>query len=92
MKKAHIFLIICISCSHSLIAQCDDVQMYDIYTPMGNSVETWLMCESSIDRWIGYSYTTAEDIYMTDGSYTEISQATYPGKVSWASGLLYAYI
>ncbi|MDR3338687.1 MAG: T9SS type A sorting domain-containing protein [Candidatus Symbiothrix sp.] len=46
----------------------------------------WLRVEQGIDRWIGYNYTTDEDIYMTDGSYTQVSQATYPGKVSWASG------
>jgi hypothetical protein len=106
--------------------------MYDIYTPMGSSVVTWLTCEAStsdreyydyyftnaypnaekiivynglsstrkfnchgyawlrveqdIDRWIGYSDMTDENIYMTDGSYIEVSQAIYPGKVSWASG------
>ncbi|GHV58491.1 hypothetical protein FACS1894182_11050 [Bacteroidia bacterium] len=46
----------------------------------------WLRVEQGIDRWIGYSGTTDEDIYMTDGSYTQVSQAIYPGKVSWASG------
>lgn len=37
-------------------------------------------------RWIGKDYQTDEDIYMTDGSYIEVSTPTYPGKVSWASG------
>ena len=37
-------------------------------------------------RWIGYSETTDEDIYMTDGSYKEVASEVYPGKVSWASG------
>lgn len=37
-------------------------------------------------RWIGYYYTTDEDIFMTDGSYTEVQNEVYPGKVSWASG------
>jgi hypothetical protein len=106
--------------------------MYDIYTPIGSPVVTWLTCEAStasrvfyddyfsnaypnaemiivydglsstrkfnchgyawlrveqnIDRWIGYEYSTDEDIYMTDGSYFEVSQETYPGKVSWANG------
>jgi hypothetical protein len=46
----------------------------------------WLRVEQNIDRWIGYMYTTDEDIYMTDGSYLQVSQETYPGKVSWASG------
>ena len=100
--------------------------MYDIYTPAGNPVVTFLMCESSlqtrqgfdatyaqtypnaiqlntydncsatrkfnchgyawlrveqgIDRWIGTGWpndvTDPEQIYMTDGSYIQISQAT----------------
>jgi len=37
-------------------------------------------------RWIGYYYTTDEDIYMTDGSYKEVPNEVSPGKVSWASG------
>ncbi|GHU59070.1 hypothetical protein FACS189411_15470 [Bacteroidia bacterium] len=32
----------------------------------------WLRVETGIDRWIGYSVTTEEDIYMTDGSYTQV--------------------
>jgi hypothetical protein len=110
--------------------------MYDIYTPMGSLVVTFLMCESGlqtrqafdaiytqsypnatqlttydgcsstrkfnchgyawlrveqgIDRWIGTGWsndiTDPENIYMTDGSYTQVFQATFPGKVSWASG------
>jgi hypothetical protein len=46
----------------------------------------WLRVEQGIDRWIGYSDTTDEDVYMLDGSYIQVSQETYPGKVSWASG------
>jgi hypothetical protein len=131
MNKLIISLIASIVFSYSLKAQCTDMQMYDIYTPNGSSVETWAMCESSlqvrqgwdsyctqryphaqqitmynncsstskfnchgyawlrveqgVDRWIGYSRTTDEDIYMSDGSYTQVSQETYPGKVSWVS-------
>jgi len=50
----------------------------------------WLKVEQGIDRWIGTGWaqdiTDPEQIYMTDGSYTQVSQAAYPGKVSWASG------
>jgi hypothetical protein len=44
----------------------------------------WLRTEQNIDSWIGRNATADEDIYTADGSYTEISQETYPGKVSWA--------
>lgn len=38
-------------------------------------------------RWIGYyADNTDEHIYWQDGSYVEVSQEVYPGKVSWASG------
>ena len=46
----------------------------------------WLKTEGGPDRWIGYSVTTEEDIYMSDGSYTQVPAETYPGKVSWGSG------
>ena len=50
----------------------------------------WLRVEQGIDRWIGTGWSNdiykPEQIYMTDGSYIFISQETYPGKVSWASG------
>jgi len=48
--------------------------------------------EQGIDRWIGTGWyhlgdiVDPENIYMTDNSYTLMSQETYPGKVSWASG------
>lgn len=44
------------------------------------------MVEGGPVRWIGYYVTTDEDIYMTDGSYVEVCNEMYPGKVSWASG------
>ena len=49
----------------------------------------WLRVEEGIDRWIGtgfcppYDITDPEKIYMTDGSYTKVSQHVYPGKVYW---------
>jgi hypothetical protein len=48
--------------------------------------------EQGIDRWIGTGWlqlgdiVDPEKIYITDGSYVKVSQATYPGKVFWASG------
>ena len=121
--------------SFSLKGQCD-IRMYDIYTPIGSAVVTFLMCESStstraywdnyiaqvypnavqiptyngysstrkfnchgyawlrveqgIDRWIGTGWSNdiyePEWIYVTDGSYINVSQETFPGKVFWASG------
>lgn len=46
----------------------------------------WHMVEGGDPRWIGYSVPTSEDIYMTDGSYIQVCNETYPGKVSWADG------
>jgi len=46
----------------------------------------WHIIEGGSDRWIGYHYTTEEDIYMTDGSYVQVVNEMYPGKVSWGSG------
>ena len=49
----------------------------------------WLRVEQGIDRWIGYGRTDLgepvdpEKAYMTDGSYTKVSQHVYPGKVYW---------
>lgn len=38
-------------------------------------------------RWIGYYLgNTDEDIYMTDGSYVQVANEMYPGKVSWSLG------
>jgi hypothetical protein len=49
----------------------------------------WYMSELATPlnspKWIGYSTTTAEDIYMTDGSYVQTSTAQFPGKVSYTS-------
>jgi hypothetical protein len=46
----------------------------------------WSIVEGGPTRWIGYYYTTDEDIYMTDGSYVQVCSETYPAKVSWGSG------
>ena len=135
MKKFLVFFIICLTTSYLLKGQCD-VRMYDIYTPLGSPVVTFLMCESStyirsyydnyytqtypsatqietyngysstrkfnchgyawlrveqgIDRWIGTGWpgdiVDPEKVYITDGSYWEVPQVAYPGKVFWASG------
>ena len=135
MKKISCLLIFYLVISFSIKGQCD-IRMYDIYTPKGSPVVTFLMCESSIekrksldqyyaqrypnavqiktydlcsstrkfnchgyawlrveqniDRWIGTGWSDdvvdPEKIYISDSSYTEASQETYPGKVFWASG------
>ncbi|BAR51284.1 hypothetical protein TFKS16_1003 [Tannerella forsythia KS16] len=50
----------------------------------------WLRVEQNIDRWIGTGWSDdvvdPEKIYISDSSYTEVSQETYPRKVFWASG------
>ena len=128
MKKVIFALIINFVYLHFSFGQCSDVQMYDIYTPVGSSVKTYLTCEESrydrafydnlyrskypdaemiiiydglsstrkfnchgyawlrveqgIDRWIGYfSGNDDPDVYMTDGSYTQVALETFPGKV-----------
>lgn len=51
----------------------------------------WLRMETGIDRWIGTGWYNLGDIldpqsiYMTDGSYVQVNQEIYPGKVSWRS-------
>ena len=46
MRKYIIILLTGIAFSYTLKGQCD-IRMYDIYTPIGNPVVTFLMCESS---------------------------------------------
>ena len=49
----------------------------------------WLRMEQGIDRWIGYfggKSIPDQYVYMTDGSYIEVPNETYPGKVSWVGG------
>lgn len=50
----------------------------------------WLREEEGIDRWIGTGWPEdiqdPELVYMTDGSYIEVAQESYPGKIFWASG------
>ena len=50
MKKVIFTLIINFMYLHFSFGQCNDVQMYDIYTPMGSLVNTWIRCEDDIDR------------------------------------------
>lgn len=51
----------------------------------------WYMSEFQVPlshpRWIGYSAGNIDEhVYWSDGSYVEVPQPVYPGKVSWASG------
>ena len=135
MNKFSFFFMASIITSLSLKGQCD-IRMYDIYTPIGSEVVTFLTCEAStpdrvyyddyyssaypnaekiivyddlsstrkfnchgyawlrveqgIDRWIGTGWDDdiedPEWIYVTDGSYIQVSSETFPGKVFWASG------
>jgi len=66
------------------------ITTYDNYSSSGRfncHGYAWHMQGSlSIPRWIGYSVTTDEDIYMSDGSYVQVLNEMYPGKVSWGSG------
>ena len=59
MNKFLILSIICITVSHSLKGQCD-IRMYDINTPAGNPVVTFLMCESSLQTRQGFDATFAQ--------------------------------
>lgn len=45
----------------------------------------WHMTEGGSARWIGVNSTAHEDVYMTDGSYTEVTSGTSPRKVSYQS-------
>jgi hypothetical protein len=69
------FLILCavgIITSFSLKGQCD-VGMYDIYTPVGSAVVTFLMCESSAstraywNSYIAQTYPNAVQMPTYDG-------------------------
>jgi hypothetical protein len=71
MNKFLIFFMM-IAASHSLKAQCD-VRKYDIYTPNGSPVVTFLMCESSLqtrqgfDSYFAQAYPNATQIITYDG-------------------------
>ena len=73
MKKNIIILITYFVCLHSSFGQCSDVQMYDIYTPIGKPVTTYLTCEASnVARafWNDYwdtTYPNAQKIIVYDG-------------------------
>lgn len=45
----------------------------------------WHMTEGGSNRWIGVGSTSHEDIYMTDGSYTEVTSGASPRKISYQS-------
>ena len=72
MKKNIITLIICFVCLHFSFGQCN-TQMYDIYTPMGSFVNTWLTCEAATSVREAYDdlyrgrYPDAEMIIVYDG-------------------------
>jgi hypothetical protein len=79
MKKIiNIFIIFSVSIvfSHSTIAQCSDTRKYDIYTPNGSAVETWLTCESStsirqgFDTYYTQTYPNAQKIITYDNEWT----------------------
>ena len=49
----------------------------------------WHISDGGSDRWIGYGYPYDNDpeyTYWQDGSYVEVAQSVYPGKVNWSSG------
>lgn len=73
-----------------LYPQNTKITTYDNYSSTGRfncHGYAWHMQGTlSSPRWIGYNYTTDEDIYMSDGSYVQVLNEMYPGKVSWGSG------
>ena len=72
MKRIVITLMISFVCLHFSFGQCSDVQMYDIYTPVGSYVRTYLMCEASTadrvyyDSYYSSRYPNAEKIIVYD--------------------------
>lgn len=65
------------------------ITTYDGYSSTGkfncHSFAWYLQGSLSSPRWIGYGSTTHEDIYMSDGSYVQVLNEMFPGKVSWTS-------
>ena len=61
MKKLIVLFLTSIVFSCLLRGQCVDIQMYDIFTPNGSLVVTWITCESSLQTRQGFDdhYTTA---------------------------------
>ena len=52
MKKLILIFMTCIAFSYMLKAQPNDIRMYDIYTPVGNPVVTWITEEEDdYTRW-----------------------------------------
>ena len=72
MKKVIFTLIINFVCLHFSFGQ-NDVQMYDIYTPLGSYVKTYLMYEAATstreyyDDYYSSRYPNAEMIIVYDG-------------------------
>ena len=72
MKKIIFASIINFVCLHLSFGQCSDVQMYDIYTPVGSYVKTYLMCEAATstreyyDDYYSSRYPNAEMIIVYD--------------------------
>lgn len=66
------------------------ITTYDNYSSTGrfncHGYAWYLEGSFSNPRWIGYYYQTDEDVYMSDGSYVQVLNEMYPGKVSWGSG------
>jgi hypothetical protein len=66
------------------------ITTYDDYSSTGrfncHGYAWYLQGSFTSPRWIGYYYSTDEDIYMSDGSYVQVLNEMYPGKVSWGSG------
>jgi hypothetical protein len=48
MKKILIIVMFNFLCLYFSFGQCDDVEMYDLYTPMGSSIESWINCEEDL--------------------------------------------
>jgi hypothetical protein len=57
---------------HYSFGQCEDTPMYDIFTPVGNRVTTWLTCEAPdevreyYDDFYSSRYPNAEMITVYD--------------------------
>ena len=60
MKKAVIIFMINFVCLHFSFGQCCDVRMFDICTPMGSTVSTWLTYEAST-----YTRKSKDDYYSS---------------------------
>jgi len=72
MKKIILIIIINFVCLNIYFGQCSDVAKYDIYTPMGSSVLTYITCEDAtgtrqaFDNSYGQAYPDAQQIIVYD--------------------------